>query len=115
MIVKKDGRRESYDRAKLTKSISKATQKRPVPSMVIENFVDYLEHQLQETGYQEVKSTEIGEKVSDFLRNTDEVAFVRFASVYKQFKSLEDFDREIKELDGVKVAKAAAASKENEK
>jgi transcriptional repressor NrdR len=105
MLVKKDGRREPYSRAKLARGITMATQKRPGPVNVIENFLDYMEHQLQESGYNEVQTSEIGEKVSDFLRTTDEVAYVRFASVYKQFKNLEDFDREIRQLDGGKAAK----------
>jgi transcriptional repressor NrdR len=110
MLIKRDGRREPYSREKLARSIYVATQKRPVPVNVIDNFLDYHEHQLQESGYQEVKTTEIGEKVSDFLRITDEVAYVRFASVYKEFKSLEDFQQEIRQLDENKVGKAPAAA-----
>ncbi|MDR1051571.1 MAG: transcriptional regulator NrdR [Deltaproteobacteria bacterium] len=110
MLIKRDGRREPYSREKLARSIFVATQKRPVPVNVIDNFLDYHEHQLQESGYQEVKTTEIGEKVSDFLRITDEVAYVRFASVYKEFKSLEDFQQEIRQLDENKVGKAPAAA-----
>jgi transcriptional repressor NrdR len=102
MLVKKDGRREPYSRDKLKKSITVATQKRSVDGSVIEHFIDYMEHQLQESGYNEVKTREIGEKVSDFLLVTDDVAYVRYTSVYKQFKSLDDFDREIKQMDGSK-------------
>ncbi|MDR2301952.1 MAG: transcriptional regulator NrdR [Deltaproteobacteria bacterium] len=105
MLIKKDGRREPYSRVKLTKGITTATQKRPVPMAEIEHFIDQLERQLQETGYNEVKTSELGEKVSDFLRTTDDVAYVRFTSVYKRFKNLEDFDREIRQLDGDKSAK----------
>jgi transcriptional repressor NrdR len=112
MLIKKDGRREAYDRAKLTKSIMMAVQKRPVPVAEIEHFIDQLERQLQETGYNEVRTTELGEKVSDFLRTTDDVAYVRFTSVYRQFKNLEDFDREIRQLDFDKTGKVEAAQPE---
>jgi transcriptional repressor NrdR len=94
----------------LGRSIHIATQKRAVPINEIDNFLDYLEHQLQESGYQEIKTTEIGEKVSDFLRIKDEVAYVRFASVYKKFKSLEDFQQEIKQLDENKVGKGGGSA-----
>jgi transcriptional repressor NrdR len=106
MLIKKDGRREPYSRVKLTRGITMATQKRPVPMAEIEHFIDQLERQLQETGYNEVRTSELGEKVSDFLRTTDDVAYVRFTSVYRQFKSLEDFDREIRQLDVNKGGKS---------
>jgi transcriptional repressor NrdR len=99
MLIKKDGRREPYSRAKLAKGITMAAQKRPIPVGDINNFIDQLERQLQETGYNEVKTSELGERVSDFLRCTDQVAYVRFTSVYKRFTNLEDFDREIRQLD----------------
>jgi transcriptional repressor NrdR len=99
MLIKKDGRREPYSRDKLSKGIMMAIQKRPVPMCEIESFLDTIERQLQECGLNEVNTTELGEKVVEFLRKTDPVAYVRFASVYRQFKSLEDFDREIRELD----------------
>jgi transcriptional repressor NrdR len=105
MLIKKDGRREPYSRDKLAKSITVATQKRPVPIAEIEHFIDQLERQLQETSYNEIRTSELGEKVSDFLRTTDDVAYVRFTSVYRQFKNLDDFDREIRQLDGNKNAK----------
>jgi transcriptional repressor NrdR len=105
MLIKKDGRREPYSRVKLIKGITTATQKRPVPVSEIEHFIDHLERQLQETGLNEVKTSELGEKVSEFLKSTDEVAYVRFTSVYKQFKSLEDFDRTIRLLDDNKSGK----------
>jgi transcriptional repressor NrdR len=104
MLIKKDGRREPYSRVKLTKGITTATQKRSVPTAEIEHFIDQLERQLQETGYNEIKTSEIGEKVADFLRTTDEVAYVRFASVYKRFQNLDDFNKEIRQFDEGKTA-----------
>jgi transcriptional repressor NrdR len=110
VLVKKDGRREPYSRSKLAKSITTATQKRPVSTTDIETFIDLLERQLQETSYNEVSTSEIGEKVSDFLRTTDEVAYVRFTSVYKKFQRLDDFEREIRLLDSDKGSKPETTS-----
>jgi transcriptional repressor NrdR len=98
MLIKRDGRREPYSREKLTKGIVIATQKRPVPVADIEAFIDRMERQLQESSYHEVHTTEIGSQVEAFLKNIDPVAYVRFASVYRQFKTLEDFNREIQEF-----------------
>ncbi|MDR1486390.1 MAG: transcriptional regulator NrdR [Deltaproteobacteria bacterium] len=99
MLVKKDGRREMYSRSKISKGLRMAFQKREVSMGVIESFLDSMERELQDSGENEVATSEIGERVIEFLRKTDAVAYVRFASVYREFKSLEDFDREIKELD----------------
>jgi transcriptional repressor NrdR len=99
MLIKRDGRREAYSREKLSKGIFVATQKRPVPVADIEAFIESLERHLQETGLNEIHTTEIGERVADFLKRVDPVAYVRFASVYRQFTSLDDFDREIRGLD----------------
>ncbi|MDR1085590.1 MAG: transcriptional regulator NrdR [Deltaproteobacteria bacterium] len=98
LLVKKDGRRESYSRDKIRRGILMATQKRPVSVGEIDAFLDQLERQFQEGNFKEIHTSEIGERVVEFLRQTDPVAYVRFASVYRQFKSLEDFDRELKEL-----------------
>ncbi|MDR2140559.1 MAG: transcriptional regulator NrdR [Deltaproteobacteria bacterium] len=98
LLVKKDGRREAYNREKLRRGMIMATQKRPVAVDEIDAFIDQLERQFQEGNYKEIPTSEIGEKVVEFLRQTDPVAYVRFASVYRQFKSLEDFDRELREL-----------------
>jgi transcriptional repressor NrdR len=98
MLVKKDGRREAYNREKIRRGIINATQKRPVSIEEIDSFVDQVERQFQDGGYKEIHTSEIGERVVEFLRQTDPVAYVRFASVYRQFKSLEDFDRELREL-----------------
>jgi transcriptional repressor NrdR len=98
MLVKKDGRREAYNREKIRRGIITATQKRPVSMEEIEAFMDQIERQFQDGNYREIHTSEIGERVVEFLRQTDPVAYVRFASVYRQFKSLEDFDRELREL-----------------
>jgi transcriptional repressor NrdR len=98
LLVKKDGRREAYNREKIRRGILMATQKRPVSVGEIDAFLDQLERQFQEGNFKEIHTSEIGERVVEFLRQTDPVAYVRFASVYRQFKSLEDFDRELREL-----------------
>lgn len=97
-VVKKDGRREPFDRDKIREGMLKATQKRPVSVEAIDEFIDALERHFQESNQKEIPSTEIGERVIAALHSLDEVAYVRFASVYRQFKDLEDFVRELKEL-----------------
>lgn len=98
LVVKKDGRRETFDREKIRDGMIKATQKRPVSVDDIDDFLDSLERHFQETNQKEIPSTEIGERVIAALQKIDEVAYVRFASVYRQFKDLDDFVRELKEL-----------------
>jgi len=98
LVVKKDGRREPFDRDKIREGMLKATQKRPVSVEVIDNFIDSLERQFQEANQKEIPSKEVGERVIDALRSMDEVAYVRFASVYRQFKDLDDFVTELKQL-----------------
>jgi transcriptional repressor NrdR len=99
LLIKRDGRREAYNREKLTKGITIACQKRPVSPAEIEAFIDQLERQLQDSGFNEVHTTDLGERVAGFLKQLDPVAYVRFASVYRQFATLEDFNSEIKKLD----------------
>ena len=98
LLIKKDGRRESFDREKIRSGILKATQKRPVSVEAIDNFIDQLERQFQEANSKEIPAWEVGEKVIEFLKQTDPVAYVRFASVYRRFTTLDDFNRELKEL-----------------
>ena len=98
MVVKKDGRRESFDRHKVVAGIQLACQKRPVSSEQIEAVVDGIERRLQELGEKEVPSSFIGESVMRELSRLDEVAYVRFASVYRSFKDLGEFMSELKEL-----------------
>ena len=98
MVVKKDGRRESYDRQKVLEGLRLACQKRPVSSEQLEAVADGIERRLQEMGEKEVPSTLIGETVMRELARLDEVAYVRFASVYRSFKDLGEFMSELKEL-----------------
>ncbi len=97
-IVKKDGVREPFDRSKILSGILKACEKRPISIDVIESFVSSLERELQEKGDREVDSREIGEMVIKKLYEIDEVAYVRFASVYRSFKDVNQFMSELKDL-----------------
>ncbi len=98
MIIKKDGRREVFSREKLRLGIQKACQKRDISINVIEEFLDELERDLRETGEKEIPSPKIGEKVMSKLHELDDVAYVRFASVYREFKDVNDFVSELKSL-----------------
>lgn len=98
MVVKKDGRREPFNRDKITEGIKKACQKRPVSITKIEEFVDALELHFQELGKKEIESKEVGELVINSLKEWDEVAYVRFASVYRQFRDINEF---MAELEGI--------------
>ena len=98
MIVKKDGVREPFDRSKIVSGITKACEKRPISMDVIESFVSALEREFQERGEREIDSTEIGERVISKLYEIDEVAYVRFASVYRSFKDVNQFMSELKDL-----------------
>jgi transcriptional repressor NrdR len=98
MVVKKDGRREPFSREKITDGIKKACQKRPISMTKIEEFVDSLELYFQELGKKEVESEEIGERVISALKEWDGVAYVRFASVYRQFKDINEFMEELEEV-----------------
>ena len=96
MLVKKDGRRESWDRHKVVAGLQKACEKRPVSMAEIEEFVDAMEVELQGMGEREIPVDLIGERIMNGLRKMDEVAYVRFASVYRQFKDLGEFMDELK-------------------
>ena len=98
MVVKKDGTRQSYDRNKLMGGIIKACEKRPVPMQDIEKLVDRIELQIYNSMNNEVSSVEIGEIIMTELKNLDEVAYVRFASVYRQFKDIDTFMDELKKI-----------------
>ncbi len=98
LVIKKDGRREPFNRDKIIAGIQKACQKRPISIEKIEEFVDSLELYFQELGKKEVPSSEIGEMVINKLREWDEVAYVRFASVYRQFKDVSEFMKELEEI-----------------
>jgi transcriptional repressor NrdR len=98
MVVKHDGRREPFSRQKVLEGMKKACQKRPISMDEIEAFVDELERSFQEGGQKEIPSTVIGERVMAKLHELDDVAFVRFASVYRRFQDINDFMKELKDL-----------------
>jgi transcriptional repressor NrdR len=98
LVVKKDGRRQPFERLKVIAGIQRACEKRPVSIATIEKIVDQIERQLQESGEREVDSSRIGKAVMDALHDIDEVAYVRFASVYRQFKDLNEFMAELKDI-----------------
>ena len=98
MIIKKDGRREVFDTDKVRSGIKKACQKRNISMDVIEEFIDELERDLREMGAKEIPSPTIGEKIMAKLYELDEIAYVRFASVYREFKDVNDFATEVKSL-----------------
>jgi transcriptional regulator NrdR len=102
MIIKKDGRREAFDKSKVANGIIKACEKRPVPMAEIERMTDEIERGLNNLMEKEVKSEFIGELVMDELKKVDEVAYVRFASVYRQFTDVNTFIKEIEKLMGNK-------------
>lgn len=95
MVIKKDGRREPFNREKIIEGMKKSCQKRPISITKIEEFVDSLEIYFQELGKREIESKEVGEKVINNLKDWDEVAYVRFASVYRQFKDINEFMAEL--------------------
>jgi transcriptional repressor NrdR len=98
MVVKKDGRREQFDRWKVRAGILKACEKRPVTLDQIEHLIDEVERTLFSTTDREVSTIQIGEAVMNKLKGLDEVAYVRFASVYRQFKDLNEFMDELKTM-----------------
>ena len=98
MVVKKDGRREPFNREKIIGGIRNACQKLPVSEARIQEFADSLESYFQDLGKKEISSSEIGERVISKLKEWDEVAYVRFASVYRQFKDINEFMSELEEI-----------------
>ena len=98
MIIKKDGRREVFSREKVRSGIQKACEKRNISMNVIDEYVDELERDLREIGEKEIPSVVIGEKIMTKLHDLDGVAYVRFASVYRDFKDVNDFVAELKTL-----------------
>ena len=99
-VIKKDQRRELYDRKKVLAGIHRAFEKRPVPAEAQEQIVSDLEKMLEEKFEKEVPSSSIGEYVMERLAKIDQVAYVRFASVYRQFKDINQFMKELKDLLG---------------
>jgi transcriptional repressor NrdR len=98
MVVKRDGRREPFDRAKLHRGLQKACAKRPVSAETVEELAGRIENELYGLGQAEVDSRVIGERVMDQLRPVDDVAYVRFASVYRRFKDIDGLMDEITEF-----------------
>ena len=98
MVVKKDGSRQSFDRNKVMNGLIRACEKRPVSFSTMEEIVNEIEQTLQSQMDREVRSAQIGELVMDRLKKVDEVSYVRFASVYRQFKDINTFMRELNKL-----------------
>ena len=98
MIIKKDGRREVFNREKVRAGFKKACEKRNISVNVIEEAIDNLERDLRETGEKEIPASFVGEKIMTMLHGLDDVAYVRFASVYREFKDVNDFVAELKTL-----------------
>ena len=97
-VIKKDGRREEFDREKIISGVKKACQKRPVSIEAIEAMVDRVEQYFQDSGEKEISAVAVGEKVVKEIYNLDDVAYVRFASVYRSFKDVNEFMVELKEV-----------------
>ncbi len=98
MVIKKDGRREPFDRKKILAGIKKACEKRPISTQRLEELADKIEYTLQSKFEKEVDASQIGELIMELLYDLDEVAYVRFASVYRQFKDINQFMKELKSL-----------------
>ena len=98
MVVKKDGRRESFDRTKILAGLKKACEKRPISTATIEEVTDRIEKRIQEMGETEIESRIVGEELMKELHQLDQVAYVRFASVYREFKDIDQFMDELKIL-----------------
>ncbi len=97
-IIKKDNRREPFDRQKILQGLERACEKRPVSLELREALVAKIEKNLQAAGEKEISSSMIGTQIMDELRGIDEIAYVRFASVYRQFKDIREFKKEIEEI-----------------
>jgi len=97
-VTKKDGRREKFSREKLEKGIEKAFEKRPISKEKIEKMINEIEEQLMKKGKKEIKSDFIGELVMKKIKKLDNVAYIRFASVYRDFQDVSDFKRELRGL-----------------
>jgi transcriptional repressor NrdR len=98
LVIKKDDRREVFDRIKILNGLKKACEKRPISITNLEKIVSRIEYNLLEKGDHEISASEIGEMVMEELRKLDEVAYVRFASVYRQFRDINEFMSELKDL-----------------
>jgi transcriptional repressor NrdR len=97
-VIKKDGRREKFERQKIRHGIEKACEKRPVSHEKIEELIEKIEERIRRSGKEEIESKQIGEYVMEALKETDHVAYIRFASVYRSFADISSFEEEIKNL-----------------
>ena len=98
VVIKKDGSRQSFDRQKVLRGMIRACEKRPVSLAELERIADEIEQELQNSMEREIRTADIGEKVMERLRSVDQVAYVRFASVYRQFKDIDTFVAELNKL-----------------
>jgi transcriptional repressor NrdR len=98
-LIKSNGSRQPFDEDKLRSGLMRALEKRPVSTEVIETSINHIKHKLRATGEQEIKSREVGEIVMEELRELDDVAYVRFASVYRSFQDVNEFREEIERMD----------------
>jgi transcriptional repressor NrdR len=98
VVVKKDGRRETFDRSKILSGLKKACEKRPISTATIETVADRIEKRIQEMGETEIESRVVGEELMKELHQLDQVAYVRFASVYREFKDIDQFMDELRTL-----------------
>ena len=110
-VIKRDGVREPFNEEKLRSGLMRALEKRPVSAEKLENAMAHIKSALRSTGEPEIKSRDLGEVVMTELRQLDEVAYVRFASVYRSFQDLEEFKREIDSMGQVKRPKKKASSR----
>ncbi|MDE0053473.1 MAG: transcriptional regulator NrdR [Gammaproteobacteria bacterium] len=101
-IMKSDGRREPFDEDKLTRGINRALRKRPVSREDVENAINRIKHKLRTTGERELPSRVVGEAVMAELRNMDGIAYIRFASVYRDFQDVHDFSEVVRDLNTVR-------------
>jgi transcriptional repressor NrdR len=98
MVVKKDNRREAFDREKIRRGVLKACEKRPVSSEQVEALIDKVEAEIRKKGKPEISSTAIGDIVMKRMKGLDKVAYIRFASVYREFTDIETFQKELRKL-----------------
>ncbi len=98
LVIKKDGRREPFDRLKLLAGLHRACEKRPIPAKALDAVADEVEQMVQDSPDREVEARAIGERVMARLKELDKVAYVRFASVYRQFEDVEEFMAELRDL-----------------
>jgi transcriptional repressor NrdR len=111
IVIKRDGRREQYNREKLKSGLLKACEKTVIPAHIIEKITNEVTRELRNMGSLEVKSELMGEMIAERLKELDKVAYIRFASVFKRFVEVEDFEKEVKELSLRKVKVARKATK----